>query len=295
MILELNEHSKTKTHPSTYQEKFYNILQLHSDHLYVFTDESKDNGRAACAAVLNKTVLEKAVPKESSIFTAEAHAIDLALNITSKSKNKQFIIFSDSLAVLLSLRNKKNPLIIKLLSRLDSMSNRKEIIICWTPSHIGVRGNEKADSAVKLALDLTPDKSRIPYTDLKPIINKFLHTKWQQQWSNNIHNKLFQIQTTLGEWRPASRKSRREQVVISRLRIGHTRLTHTFILKQEPQPQCLTCQATLTVKYILIECRTFAVNRKRFFKVNNLTDLLENIKLDEILSFLRETELYQKI
>ena len=47
------------------------------------------------------------------------------------------------------------------------------------------------DSAAKLALDLTPDKSRIPYTDLKPIINKFLHTKWQQQWSNNIHNKLF--------------------------------------------------------------------------------------------------------
>ena len=36
-------------------------------------------------------------------------------------------------------------------------------------------------------------------------------------------------------------KSRREQVVISHLRIGHTRLTHAFILKQEPQPQCLTC------------------------------------------------------
>ena len=33
---------------------------------------------------------------------------------------------------------------------------------------------------------------------------------------------------TFIEWRPASRKSRREQVVISRLRIGHTRLTHSF-------------------------------------------------------------------
>ena len=123
------------------------------------------------------------------------------------------------------------------------MSNRKEIIICWTPSHIGVRGNKRADSAAKSALDLT----------------------------------------------------RREQVVISRLRIGHTKLTHSFILKQEPQPQCLTCQTTCTVKHILIECRSFAVTWKRFFKVNNLTDLFENVKTDDILSFLRETELYQKI
>ena len=257
-------------------------------------DGSKDNGRAACTPILNKTVRKKALPRESSIFAAEARAVDLALNIISKSNHKKFIIFSDSLSVLLSLRNKKfqNPLIIKLLSRLDSMSNRKEIIICWTPSHIGVRGNERADSAAKSALDLTPDKSRIPYTDLKPTINNFLHTKWQQQWSNNIHNKLFQIQPTLGVWRPASRKSRREQVVISRLRIGHTRLTHSFILKQEPQ--CLTCQTTCTVKHILIECRTFAVIRKRFFKVNNLTDLFENVKIDDILSFLRETESLRK-
>ena len=62
---------------------------------------------------------------ESSIFTAEARAIHLAFNIISKSKHKKFIIFSDSLSVLLSLSNKKfeNPLIIELLSRLDLMSN----------------------------------------------------------------------------------------------------------------------------------------------------------------------------
>ena len=111
----------------------------------------------------------------------------------------------------------------------------------------------------------------------------------------NIHNKHFQIQPTLGEWRPAFRKSRREQVFISQLRIGHTRLTHSFILKLEPQPQCLTCQTTCTVKRILIECRAFAVIRKEFFKVNSLTELFENIKIDDILSFLRETGLYEKI
>jgi len=125
-------------------------------------------------------------------FSAETRAIDIALDIISENKHKKYIIFSDSLSVLLSLRNKKleDPLIIKLLNRLDSMSNSKEIIICWIPSHIGVRGNERADSAAKSALDLIPDKFQIPYTDLKPKINRFLHTKWQQHWNNTHFGRL---------------------------------------------------------------------------------------------------------
>ena len=65
---------------------------------------------------------------ERSIFTVEVCAIDLALNIISRDKHNKFIIFSDSLSVLTSLENKKleNPLIVKLLSRLDSMSSHKK-------------------------------------------------------------------------------------------------------------------------------------------------------------------------
>ena len=136
-----------------------------------------------CAAVLNKTIHKKAFPIKSSIFTAEVCAIDLALIIISEGKYNKFIIFSDSPSVLTSLRNKKqeNPLIVKLLSRLDSMSSHKEIIMCWIPSHIGVSGNERADSAAKLALDLSPNNVSILYTDLKPQINKFILPKWQQR------------------------------------------------------------------------------------------------------------------
>ena len=183
------------------------------------------------------------------MFIAEACAIDQALDIISKIKHKKFIIFSDSLTVLLSLSYKKleNSIIIKLLSKLKPMSNCKEIIICFIPSHIGVIGNERAGTAIKSALDLTPNKYKIPYTDLKPQINKFLHAKLQQCWNNNIHNKLFQIQPNLGEWRAAFRKSRREKLIISRLHIGHTWIT--FKLKQEQQPQYLTHQTLSTVKH----------------------------------------------
>ena len=215
LILQLNKLPKTKTHPSTYLEKFHSILLHHPDHQYIFMDGSKDCNKTVCAAVLNKIIHKKAFPMKSSIFTAEVCAIDLALNIISKNKHNKFIIFSDSLSVLTSLRNKKleNLLIAKLLSRLDSMSSHKEIIMCWIPSHIGVSGNERADSAAKLALDLSPNNISIPYTDLKLQINKLFLTKWQQCCHNNINNKLFQIKPTLGEWRPAFRKSRKNKTL----------------------------------------------------------------------------------
>ena len=168
--LQLNQIHKTKTHPFTYQEKHQNILQQHPDYLCIYTDGFKDNNKTASAAVLNRIIKTKALPMESSIFTA------LLSTLSRKKSTKKFIIFSDSLSVLLSLNSEKleHPLIIKLLCRLHSTSN-KEIVFCWIPSHIGVRGNHRADAAAKSALDLTPDKYNIPYTDLKPKINNFLH------------------------------------------------------------------------------------------------------------------------
>ena len=150
-----------------------------------------------------------------------------------------------------------------------------------------MRGNHRADAAVKSALDLTPDKHNIPYTDLKPKINNFLHKKWQQRWNRNTSNKLFQVKPFLGEWRPAFRKSR--------CRIGHSRLTHSFILKQEQQPQCSTCQTPCTIKHVLLGCKVFNDTRKRYFHANTMKDLFENVHMDNVLSFLKETGLYQKI
>ena len=124
--------------------------------------------------------------------------LTFALSIISRDKHNKLIIFSDSLSVLPSLRNKKleNPLIVKLLNRLESMICHKEIIMYWIPSLIRVSRNERADLAAKSALDLSLDNISIPYTDLKPQINKFFLTKWQQRWNNNINNKLSQIKAT---------------------------------------------------------------------------------------------------
>ena len=43
-------------------------------------------------------------------------------------------------------------------------------------------------------------------------------------------------------------------VLLNRLRIGHTRLTHSFLLSGDDLHECGTYQCPLTVKHILVEC-----------------------------------------
>ena len=45
----------------------------------------------------------------------------------------------------------------------------------------------------------------------------------------------------------------------------------------------------------LIECKVFNDTRKRYFHANSMKDLFENVHMDNVLSFLKETGLYQKI
>ena len=70
-----------------------------------------------CAAIINNISIKQRLPSNASIFTAEMKAIDLALDAIAESEDDHFIIFSDSLSVLLSLQNKKmdNPLVVNLL------------------------------------------------------------------------------------------------------------------------------------------------------------------------------------
>ena len=129
-------------------EKYNTIKENFTNYTYIYTDGSKDGNRVGCAAIFKDTHLKQRLPDNASIFTAELKAIDLALDAVSESEDREFIIFSDSLSVLVSLQNKKldNPLIINVLHSLHTLSRaHKTIVFCWIPSHIGIHGNEKAD------------------------------------------------------------------------------------------------------------------------------------------------------
>ena len=298
VCLDLSILAKKDTPSHVFIQKFNEIKDQYSYCTPIYTDGSKDNDRVGCGLIIYNLSIKQRLPSNASIFTAEVTAIDLALDTIAESDDDHFIIFSDSLSVLLSLHNKKmdNPLILQLLQKLHHLScAHKTIHLCWIPSHIGIRGNEAADMAAKESLDQDITASQVPYTDLKSHINHFISSKWQERWSSCRDNKLFQIKPTLGEWPPGFRRSRKEEVVLSRLRIGHTYFSHSYILRREDPPECTACQEIYSVRHVLIDCIDLGLIRPRFYSVPDMKTLFDTVSVDRIISFVKEINLFSKI
>ena len=58
-------------------------------------------------------------------------------------------------------------------------------------------------------------------------------------------NKLFSVKPMLGKNKPCTLLKRHDKTVITRLRIGHTRMTHSYLLSGESQPVCDHCKCLL--------------------------------------------------
>ena len=174
-----------------------------------------------------------------------------------------------------------------------SLSDKK-VHFCWIPSHVGIPGNERADAAAKAALQLAISELRIPHTDYKSFVKLYFSNVWQKHWDDVAFNKLQPIKPLLGETKLKDITKRRDEIVLHRERIGHTYLTHGYLLRGEEQPQCETCKCSLSVEHILLNCVVFADSRRKYFVVGSLKELFQTISSCKILGFLREIELYQK-
>ena len=112
------------------------------------------------------------------------------------------------------------------------------------------------------------------------------HTK--ESWNNSIGNTLLYIKNseydqeipTIGENQSVVLNIRKEEVVLAHLRLGHTRVTHSYLLQGEEQPQCVGCDAPFTVRHFLFECADFAQVRNNCFHVDNMKELFQDKHID---------------
>jgi len=94
------------------------------------------------------------------------------------------------------------------------------------------------------------------------------------------------------------RLPRRDEIIIYRLRIGHTYLMHGHLLRGKTHPRCLACQVDLTVEHVLLYCVSFTCARDNCFCVTltSMSELFSKVAASRsIIDFIKETGFYRKI
>jgi len=160
---------------------------------HIFTDGSKVWDKLAAAVVHEHNSKSVRLPNNISIFRAELYALDLAIDVVCRSRELDLVIVSDSKSSLEAINNFQIEVDIvqKFIKDYTILSNSgKNILLCWMPSHMGIRGNEKADTAAKAALSPSVIPMKLPASKFFPCVNTLISEEWQKIWDNCTGNKL---------------------------------------------------------------------------------------------------------
>ena len=167
------------------------------------------------------------------------------------------------------------------------------------PSHIGVPGNERVDGVARAASNSAEKPVELPRSDMKSYIKRYTTEQWSLSWRSMdpLSNKYRSVSKSIRPFDDANCPNRLWSVILCRLRLGHTQLTHGYLLSHDPLPHCMDCIVPLSVSHFIIECHSYSDERRNCFGLGPHA-------LDRILSppttalngplhrFLLQTELY---
>ena len=124
---------------------------------------------------------------------------------------------------------------------------------------------------------------------------------WQFFWDLE-NQKMSEIAKSVRPWKyyPMVRK---HEVILARLRIGHSRLTHGFLMCRGPQPFCEDCIVPLTVRHLIIECPSLEDEREKYFSSFRNNDesysvgkiLGCNFSEQKLFNFIKDIGIFKKL
>ena len=144
-------------------------------------------------------------------------------------------------------------------------------------------------------MDDPVSNSSILYSDIKPCIVKYILRRWQDSWGQQIQNKLHEMHSLVGKTPCSYGQNRKEQVVLTRCRIGHIRLTHSYLLNNEERPECILCNYNCSLRHVLIDCVDVADVRQTFYNAMSLSNLLTKSQATQFCIFKRNWFIYKNI
>ena len=286
--------------------------QKYSGYKEIYTDGSKFLNGIGSAAVSTNSSCVATLPKEASIYSAELHAVQMAVDSIIRSTRTsgqctRSVIFTDSKSTVDSLNaNNDHPIVRNIIQKIFSSTlSGTHIEICWIPSHVDIIGNDKADQKAKAAASRRPELIPIHYKDYFSTLKIAFHNQRNTTWQNLPRQpKLRTIRPDLEPWPQVQHIDRRCQVILNRLRMGHTRLTHGYLMDSSMGPQvppmCHFCtQDLLSVNHIFTTCTALNNSRMRHFGPMPAWDILLMLGMyadtQKIINFLEENSLLTEI
>lgn len=260
------------------------IYQQYAEFYQIYTDGSKTTKASGCAFYDEKAdfgakflIENQCIP----IMGVELVAINEAVHYIESTTYRKTVILTDSKSSLLHLlgcakgMNAKGRqetfLTINCIDRL--IRSGVEVILQWIPSHVGIPGNEKADSLTTLALqngvtlDVEPH-----YTDYIPQIKRDIHSKFITYFNESSKTKGHWYKSIVNEppripWFSSRRLNRRELVICFRTRTNHLPLNRfNFRMRKRDDPNCTMCGREEDLLHIVLECKINEELRQEFLK-----------------------------
>ena len=131
----------------------------------------------------------------------------------------------------------------------------------------------------------------LPHSEFKPFVKRFSRGKWYDFWATQIYNKphtLWYSAAHIRMWITVkSRKSQRSACSLPTVQLGHTYITHVYLLAGEDPPVRISCQENVTAGHILIHCAEYFHVRYQCFDVDNLGELVSAVSPDIIIRFIQ--------
>jgi len=137
-------------------------------------------------------------------------------------------------------------------------------------------------------------------TLLVSFIHSFIMKKLRSLWQNQepLHNKLLPITPTPVPWSSSNLHSRKLEIVLTRLWIAHTRLTHSYLVLHFFPLICDDCGTdnSLTVTH-LFSCPHLTALRNSYHVPHNYVQVLANdpVIISNVFPFLHDANLICRI
>ncbi|XP_045035776.1 uncharacterized protein LOC116932006 [Daphnia magna] len=273
------------------------IKERWGKHTLIFTDAARRrDGSCGAAFVVPEMGVRELFPLGNIESTEEGEltAILMATKWVEQNVTDMAVIMSDSrpaLGKITSITVSQTSTTARCIQNIWREVNDRgsHLEFAWIKGHSGIRGNDEADRAAKMAAGLPAIMSIRPSVDTqKSRLEEHAKKTWQRQWSSpkTSAGKFYIKHSPTALFRPAFfGESRAEQLSLSRIRLDKLNLNYKLFKENlHPTGLCDTCKKYETTEHTLMECPRYGEERKEMYKrVNKKTR--EEISLSTLLKF----------